>query len=464
MNTSALISFLNKLAAKGLISTKANDKIQDFLDYNTNFFGKLFMVLVAICGSLFAAAAIFELISHNWDDLPKHVRGAMSVIPLLIALYFYYIALFKYKNSVVWIEASSMFLFLMIGASISLVSNTYQLDGDFNKFMWVWLLSSVPLFYIARASGIAILYLGMAFWFIYPEIRFFWGFGVERNENYLLFWMFFFLLVPHFLMILNYKSRKQGMRAIYLGWIIAFCLYLALPAAFAGGWLFWGLAILLAFMLVGNRFYAKNLTVFGKPFQFMALWAIFHSLLSVSNKDGLKYLFELENLSYLDELEPTAMKHYILGLIVVIGLTVLAFIYIRKKSVIHKSITYLPVLILFVMILHYINQWYAFDMTWLGRVAINFYVLGFGLAAMILGNREKNIAALFYGLFLICALLWARYFDMDISFWLKGIIFLFVSGLFFFINYIFAEEVDTSLGHPTNTPAEDKVEITNEEE
>lgn len=449
MNISSLINFLNQLESKGILSEKVNNLIQDRLDFNTNFVGKLFLVFCAIIGALFGAAAIFEFITHNWDDIPKHIRGFMSLIPLFVALYFYYLAIFKRKNSVSWIEATSVFLFLMIGASIALVSSTYQLDGDFSTFMWVWLLLTVPLFYIARASGIAILYLFLSLYFIYPPIQYLFTQDFRalfaKNDYYLLFWMFFFLFLPHFFMTLNFKSRKQSMRSIYLGYVIVFVLVAALTDGVKGGWIWWTLSFLLFSMSIGNRFFGQNLTVLGKPFQSLPLYFLFFTLLAGSTEDGMRELFELENLTYFSEWESTSKWHYILGFILTVIATGIAWITIRKKSIIHRSITYLPIFVFSLMILHYINHWYAFDMTWIGRLAMNLYILGFGIAAMIMGNRQKNAAALFYGLFLVCALLWIRYYDMDIPFWLKGFMFLGVSGLFFFIHFVFSGEVDNRL-------------------
>lgn len=120
MEANHLVSFLNQLENSGLLSEKVNRKIQDFLDFGYRENGKLFLVLSAIIGALFASAGIFAIISHNWDDLPKVVRGIMSLIPSLVALYFFYVAVFK-KKTTVWREASSLFLFLMIGASIALI-------------------------------------------------------------------------------------------------------------------------------------------------------------------------------------------------------------------------------------------------------------------------------------------------------------------------------------------------------
>ena len=463
MNTPSLLSFLNKLEKQGIISYKANQKIQQFLDYNNNFYGKLFLVLSGIIGALFISAGIFAIISHNWDDMPKHIKGALSVFPTLIAAFFYYKAVFKHKHSVVWAEASTMFLFLMIGASIALVSQTYQLNGDFDHFMIVWLLCGVPLFYISRASGIALFYIGMSFYFLFPRLSFgFFGIpsDYDLNEKFYWFWIFLAAFIPHFVMQLDLKSKRQGPRAIYLGWILALTLYISLPLAFKGGWMFWALSILIGFMLIGQRLYSDNLTIFGKPFQFVAYWAIFYSFLSISNKYGLKGLFELENFSNFSEFDVQHQVFYFFGFITLIGITTLGFKYLRNMGILIKSILYLPFLIAFLMMLHYINQWYAFDLGWLGRLIVNFYILGFGISALIKGNKERNPAALFYGLYLICILLWVRYFDMEISFWLKGIIFIGVGGFFFLINYIFAEEVDTSFGS-TNFP---EIEHENEEE
>ena len=465
MNASSLINFLNKLESKGVISNKANDKIQNHISYNTNFFGKLFLVLCAVIGALFAGASIFEFIVHNWDDLPKHVRGVMSIIPLLVALYFYYLAIFKHKNSVSWIEASSVFLFLMIGASIALVSSTYQLNGDFDTFMIVWLLLTVPLFYIARASGIAILYMFLALYFVYPPIAYLLGQGwsvlFREGDNYLLFWMFFFLFLPHFFMTLNHKSRRQSMRSVYLGYVIIIGLNAGLTQGIKGGFIWWSIAVLLLAMVAGNRFFGQNWTIWGKPFQAVSLYFLFFTLLGGSGEYGMRLLFEAENLNYFSDWDNTVKLHYILGFLMMVGATILAWKTIRTKSIIHKSITYLPILVLFLMLLHYINNLYAVDLTWIGRLVMNIFVLVFGIAALMMGNKQKNMPAMFYGLFLICALLWIRYFDMDIAFWLKGFIFLGVAGMFFFIHFVFAEDVDNTLGHvsvsndPTPLPVSD---------
>jgi hypothetical protein len=65
---------------------------------------------------------------------------------------------------------------------------------------------------------------------------------------------------------------------------------------------------------------------------------------------------------------------------------------------------------------------------------VNFFVLGFGINALIKGRRYSSVLYMFYGLFVISNLMWVRYFDMDVAFWLKGLFFIGVGFVFLLIH------------------------------
>src|SRR3989338_5676590 len=381
MNTDGLLNFLNSMEQKGVLNAEANGQIQHFLTSKNTSIGKLFLTLAAIIGSLFLSAGVFAIISHNWSDFPRHVRGVLSFVPSLVALFFYYKAVFKHPKSTSWIEASSLFLMLMIGASIALVSQTYQMDGDFDKFITVWLILTLPLFYIARASGIAIFYLLLSTKFLFPDIQYDWFMpsGMTLNEKYYLFWLFLIAFLPHFYLTLNRKETRQGFRSIYLGWVIAVFLVVTMPFAVKAGYTWWALALIMAFYLVGKKYYRHNISALGRPFQTMALFHIFYYLINFSNEQFSDLIFRLD-------------------------------------------------------------EFYQVDLTWWSFLIFNIYVLVFGVNAMVMGNRSGSVPYMIYGLFLICFLLWVRYFDMDVSFWLKGILFMIVGGLFFLVHFLSSEE------------------------
>ncbi len=446
MNVQGLVRFLNKLETSGVISVDSNSKIQKFLDYDHRFFGRLFLVLSAIMGALFCSAGIFAIIAHNWDDLPKHLRGFLSLIPSAVGLYFYYLALFKHKNSVIWIEAASIFLCLMIGASIWLVSQTYHMDGDFYKFVKVWLFLTLPLFYIAKASGIAIIYLGMNACFAIPLLS--WGFlGIptdyDYNDQYYWAWIFLVLMLPHFVMHLNFTSKKQGPRIIFLGWVIALFLLCGIPVLFKAGYLFWLLTILVGFQFFGHRFFSENLSIEAKPFQFLSYGVLFFFLLAFSNRSNLSEMFEFEKLTEMQEYTTEEVVFYYFGLVALLGMAATSWLFSDKKTSLMRFMNFLPAVVLFGMAIFYLEIWTSVSLDWISWTVVNLFVLAFGIAAMIYGNREKYMLPMFYGLFLVCSQMQARYMDTDISFWLKGIVFLGVGGLFFFIHYVYTEEVDT---------------------
>ena len=249
--------------------------------------------------------------------------------------------------------------------------------------------------------------------------------------------------LPHYLWCLKKDSRKQGPRVIFLGWIIAFGLLVGTPVIFKGGYLFWLLALITAYQFVGHRYYANNLSIVAKPFQFVSYFALYSGLLLFSEKHAPEQIFRSENLQKFSNFELEHKVYYLLGFLAMIASVIVFRLFSDKKTLLMKFVFYFPILILFMMGLFHLMKVYDVDLTWIGYLLMNLFVLGFGISAMIHGHRERKFTALFYGLFLICQLLWYRYFDLDISFWLKGLLFIAVGGFFFFINFVIAEDVDT---------------------
>ena len=442
MNTSILLNFLDSLERQGMLPALANKKIQEFLDYSTKSSGKLFLVFAALIGAMFVSAGVFAIISHNWDDFPKHVRGVLSFVPAIAALYVYSRAVFNHAESTSWIEASSLFLMLMIGASIALVSQTYQMDGDFDKFIIIWLVLTIPLFYLAHASGITIFYLGLSCWFLYPEINFFGGSFIEQNDKIYFFWLFFLAYLPHFYFSLNKKANRQGIRAIYLGWLTAIVFAAGITLTINAGYLWWAVATLMGFYLLGKKYYAANLSSLGRPFQTITLAALFVFLTYLSDRFIYRMMYHLDGLRNMSSWEPEQFFYYFTGLILVIVLTVSALNLKKKEMPLNRYVIFTPFVVVFLYLIYCLAEYLHFDMTWLAMLAINFYILGFGINAMIQGNKSKNILYMFYGLYMITNLLLMRYMDMDWAFWLKGLFFIGVGFMFFGIHYLSKDEFE----------------------
>lgn len=451
--TRELIDFTNKIEQKELVSQETAIRIRRFIssiEDSTPI--ELFMIISGIMGALFCSAGIFSIISHNWDDFPKYVRGILSVVPALVALYFYYRALFHHPKSRTWIEASSVFLMLMIGASISLVSQTYQLDGDFNTFIKVWALLTIPLFYFARASGIALLYLGLI---LVLAVNITQGvFGIPQfgeADNLYWYWLLLLAFLPHFYLVLNKEGRSQSIRIVYLSYSLYFSFMIALLLTIDGNYLLWITTTNIGFYLFGKYFMGENRFLLGRPFQWLSqLWVVF-LLLTVSNKDSLRLIFgqdsfvnlfkpaELNPYSY-----PVAMNEsndkmfYFIFVMIVLAAIYFVFFYFKKHF---KDVSTLfvlaPAFFLFMMLFHeYLLP------HWMVVMLVNAYILCLGFTAMMVGSENENVGQLVGGFLLVALLLWIRYFDTDWNFVMKGLIFLGIGGLFLLINVLMKGKVE----------------------
>ncbi|MDG1332633.1 MAG: DUF2157 domain-containing protein [Crocinitomicaceae bacterium] len=464
--TQFLLKFADKIEQKEIVNQSTAIKMRSYirkLEDSTPI--ELFLIVSGIMGALFCSAGIFSIISHNWDDYPKYIRGIFSVVPALVGLYFYYRALFHHPKSRSWIEASSVFLMLMIGASIALVSQTYQLDGDFNKFIKVWALLSLPLFYFARASGITILYLGLITVLVVKvTFGFFFIPSFGENENNIWYWFLLIGFIPHYYLALNKgklikddlvtgflslnrlrissheDSRSQSVRIIYMSYALYLSFMIALFMTIKGNYVLWIFTTSAGFYLIGKRFMGKNQNIFARPFQlFGQLWIV-AALVSLSNKTTLAFTLKQE--SFLNLFKPLDEKYgpdfnpyedqmfyFVLALAVLAAIYFVYFYFRKHFKDVSKLILFTPIFILLIMILHE----YVFP-DWFIVLLINGLVLLIGFNAMITGSENQNVAQMVFGFVLVSVLLWFRYIDTDWNFILKGLMFIAIGGSFFLLN------------------------------
>jgi uncharacterized membrane protein len=128
---------LPELVAAGAISSEnaaAIERHYGSVESRTNFG----FVILATVGAAMVGAGIVLLIAHNWDDFTRPARTVIAFIPLLIALGLIGFVLMQRNESRPWREAVAIFDFAAVATSISLISQTYQIQGSFADFMRVF--------------------------------------------------------------------------------------------------------------------------------------------------------------------------------------------------------------------------------------------------------------------------------------------------------------------------------------
>jgi len=77
----------------------------------------------------------------------------------------------------------------------------------------------------------------------------------------------------------------------------------------------------------------------------------------------------------------------------------------------------------------------AFPSPVVATILTNLFLLVMGVATIYKGSEENHLGIVNYGLLFITALVLCRFFDTDIPFVLRGLLFIGVGLAFFFVNY-----------------------------
>ncbi len=391
-------------------------------DYNTA------TIVISILGALLIGGGIILIVAYNWDNLPKSARVVLSFVPLLLAQLVFGYAFFRRRQSIAWAEGASVFLMLMLAASMALVSQTYHIWGEPTTFLRNWLLLSIPLLYLLNSSLCTVVYLiGTASWVMQM-----------RGSESVLYWAMLAAALPH--LIQNIRQTEQPVRRNVLGW--------ALVATFIFGW-FGVIEIQIeafgAFgtALVFSTFYLLALqndspsrsNLVQRPFEVFAIAGGF-VLLMIFTYDAYFDPFNLPQLLFGAYYAPWAgsINFAVLSLLS-IGASLLFIRYYKQVSLPGLLLVVLPVFIaVFIMVSRVLGPFAA-------MLLVNVYVLGWGIAWLIVGIRQARMGAVNLGMLVILVLATARFFDTDWSFIIKGVAFITLGLGFLAANWVLSRRI-----------------------
>ena len=88
-----------------------------------------------------AVAGVLLLLAHNWEHLGRPARTVIAILPLVVSQAIAGWVLVRRGESTAWREGSAAFLALTVGATIGLISQTYQIPGDLEVFLLLLLFN-----------------------------------------------------------------------------------------------------------------------------------------------------------------------------------------------------------------------------------------------------------------------------------------------------------------------------------
>src|ERR1043165_864975 len=159
-----LLAELPRLVTNGVLTQESADALrQHYSSQPGEPPRRIGFVLSAILGSLLVGAGVVLLVAHNWDFLSRPVRCGIAFTPLLLSHALGVFVLLRRNQSAAWREAAATLNVAAIGTAIALVSQTYQIQGDFPRFILVWMILALPIVYIFQTSvGLSAYFIGVA--------------------------------------------------------------------------------------------------------------------------------------------------------------------------------------------------------------------------------------------------------------------------------------------------------------
>lgn len=417
---------LPALMSEGVLTAETAAKLRAYYgDIKEGSKSRMALIIFGVLGALLVGSGIILLLAHNWDELSRAIRTVLSLAPMLIGQALAGWTILKKRDSIAWREGTATFLMLAIGASISLVGQTYHISGDLGKFLLTWMLLSIPLVYLLSATATALLYLwGITAWA-----------GVQQYEtgHALFFWP---LIAPIiFFFVQAVKENRYSVRAVILGWGISLCLCIAtgivLEGALPGIWIIVYSGLFAVLFLVGNSWFGEAPTLWQRPFQTTGAAGI--AVLAFL----LTYKWPWEKIGW-EHYRTGAAFHSIAAIFDYVLATVLIIIalYLLFNQMRHRQITTLlfgmaPI----ISIIGYLVTASATSNT-SALILFNLYLFALGLVTTITGIRNGHLGTVNAGMLILAALIVSRFFDSDLGFVIRGLAFILVGIGFLLTNWM----------------------------
>lgn len=377
---------------------------------------KLFMIF-GILGSSLIGLGIILILAHNWDNFSKSIKTSLAFLPLILGQIVCGYSILKQKSAV-WREASAVFLFFSVGACISLISQIYHIPGNLSGFLLTWLLLCVPLVYLAKSKAVAMLSIVFATYYSVEA-----GYSlIGSNATPWYYLLLFVSVIPFYIYCLRSHSKSNAVRI--LNWIVPLSLIIALGTFVEEQWHLGFLMYVLLFGFiynVGTLPYFKNFKLRNNGFKVLGSLGTVVLLLTLSFK-GFWQEFNHETYMYLSQ--------EVFFVIILFTLSISALIYSVSKHG-YTTLNFSNYIFIVFTFFFFIGLSNAL----IGMVSINIMLFLFGLGAIKRGVEEFDFRTSNYGLLIITALVACRFFDTDMSFVLRGILFLGVGTSFFLTNY-----------------------------
>lgn len=414
---SKLLKELPQLVKDDVITQDVATKIEAYYNSKQDDAPNKLFTVFGVLGSILVGLGIILILAHNWDDFPRALKVVFAFLPLVIGQLFVGYSIWKHKSST-WKEASGTFLFFAVGSSIALVSQIYNIPGDLSTYLLTWIVLCLPVIYLLKSHALALLHV--VFITYYACV---YGYGyMTAEKSPWLYLVLLALIVPHYWHLIK-KQPEANITSIF-HWILPLSLTIVL-GTFVNN--HGGFGSLMYVILFGLFYNIGKIPFFDTQKLRRNGYVIFGSL-------GTVILLLWLSFSWFWEIRLKSdfflSQEFFIALVLFIA-TATILVYSYSKQWIERF-NFFP----FVFILFTIMFFVGMQTPVISTIAINIIVFVLGLITVKIGTDKFHFGILNYGLSIITALVVCRFFDTDMSYVIRGLLFVGVGFGFFLTNYI----------------------------
>lgn len=417
----SIIKEIPELVEAEVISQETANKILYYYQHKGGQSqGRLFIIF-GILGAILMGLGIMLIIAHNWDDLSRISKTGFAFLPLIAGQVLCVFTLIKKGESITWRESASAFLFFAVGGSISLISQIYNIPGNLSAFVLTWMLLCLPLIYLMKSSVTSLLYLiGITY---YAGETCYWSRPSSESYTY---WILLLLVLPHYYLL--YKKRPESNFMIFHNWLVPISVIITLgTVAKSNEELMYVAYISLfgLFCLIGNTPFFKRQSPKNNAYLTLGSLGTLSLLLSLSFNRFWEKL-RTQDFQFNEVISSPEFVAILIISLVGAGLLYL----LRRNNPLTDIQPTEPVFILFILI-------FIIGLSSsLSVVLVNLLVFTIGILTIKNGAKLNHLGILNYGLIIIMALVVCKFFDSNLTFVTRGILFVSVGVGFFVANYL----------------------------
>ncbi|MPQ48648.1 DUF2157 domain-containing protein [Marinifilum sp. N1E240] len=408
---------LPKLVKEGVISQEVSDSIFNYYQKEKTPDQSRLMLVFGVIGAILVGLGIILIIAHNWDDFLRPLKTGFALLPLIIGQLACGYTILRKKESPAWREASTSFLFFAIGSCISLISQIYNIPGEMGSFLFLWLILFLPIPFVMKSSVSSLLFLiGSSFYAL--------NIGYWEFPDTPPYWYLFFIAVTLIFYLQLKKQKPESNALVFHNWLIPISLTICLGSFSIHHEEILFLAYMSMFAIftqIGNTESLLNQPARNNAFRIIG-WLGSVTILLILSFDAVWE--DIRREIYQNSELITAPEVYT-TLLVSIAAIFLAYRAFAKNKLRINEILFFVLLLIYILSSH---SSFAF-------VLVNLLLFTFGLLTIISGTNQRSLMLMNSGLLIITALIICRFFDTDLSFVIRGVLFLSIGFGFFIANY-----------------------------